>query len=405
VAEVYVVGVGITPFRRWSDRTLSSLASEAVAAALSDAGDARPEVVVCGSCTAHAWGQPNVRGPALLREVRDRFVPHAPVFDVEAGCATGVLALHGAIREVLAGADVALAVGVDKTYLPDAAAIGALFEGATDRLAGDETRAFWAAEAARVGVPFAPEPGRSILLDVAAVQARWHQQQHGTPVEAFAAVAAKNRAAAAHNERALLRSAIPAADILADRAVIAPFTRSMCAPIADGAGAVLVASGEEVRRRGWTQAVRVRGLGLAGGTLRPLDAPSESVAAGARAWAAAGVEPEDIDVAEVHDATSFAELAALEALGFRAPGAAAEWALRGGTSLGGECPVNPSGGLVARGHALAASGLAMVHEIATQLRGRAGARQVEGARLGLVHNAGGLVGFDEALCGVVVLEA
>lgn len=403
--EVFVVGVGLTAFRRWVDRSLVSLAAEAVTEALGEAEGAAPEVVVFGSCTAHAWGQPNVRGPAVLRDLRDRFVRRAPIVDVEAGCATGALALHTAALQVLAGAEVALAVGVDKTYLADPAQIGALFEGATDRLHADETRAFWAERAAAAGLPFAPTAGRSILLDVAAVSALHHQRRYGTPTEALAAVAAKNRAAAVHNPRAQWQTPITAAEVLADRLVVAPFTRSMCAPIGDGAAAVVLASGEEVRRRGLTGAVRLRGMGLAGGALRDLDDAPETVAAAARAWAAAGVDPDDVDVAEVHDATAFAELAALESLGFRSPGHAAAWALAGGTSLGGELPVNPSGGLIARGHPLAASGLAMVHEVVTQLRGRAGARQVPGARLGLVHNAGGLVGFDEASCGVAILEA
>jgi acetyl-CoA acyltransferase len=130
---------------------------------------------------------------------------------------------------------------------------------------------------------------------------------------------------------------------------------------------------------------------------------SETVPAGQRAFAAAGVRPEEVDVAEVHDATAFAEIAALEDLGFRGAGQAAAWGAAGGTTHGGDVVVNPSGGLTSRGHPLAPSGLAMVHEVVTQLRGEAGARQVAGARLGLVHNAGGLVGFDEALCGVVLL--
>lgn len=404
----WVIGVGLTPFRRWPDRSYPDLAAEAVRAAWSDAG--LPDVAALagvwfGSCALHAWGQPNVRGQVVLRPLVEtgELPARVPIANVEAGCATGALALHGALREVQAGADLALAVGVDKTWLPDPARIGPLFEGALDQLDPEETRRFYAQAAAEAGLTFDPRPGRSVLLDIGALEANLHARRHGTTPAHLAAIAAKNHTHAVHNERAQTRTAMTAAEVLADKAIVAPFTRAMCAPIGDGAAAVVVASDRWAARHPG-RAVRIRGIGLAGGIRRPLGDPGETATAAARAWDAAGIGPVDVEVAEVHDATAFAELSATEALGFCGPGEGGPYAESGATTLGGARPVNPSGGLESRGHPLAASGLAMVHEVVTQLRAEAGRRQVAGARVGLVHNAGGLVGFDEALCGVAVLS-
>lgn len=406
---VYVVGVGCTPFGRFPERRLHELAGEAVRQTLADAGVDGAEVaaVAFGSCAAHEWGQPSVRGQMLLRPLlADGTLPaHAPITNVEAGCATGALALRTAALEVRSGAPLALAVGVDKTLLADPARIGPLFEGATDRTDPDATRAFYAAAAEQAGASFRPDPRRSVLLDVAALVARAHAARHGTTRRQLAAVTAKNRRHALDNPRAQVRAAISVDEVLADKVVVDPFTRAMCAPLGDGAAAALVCSASFLRAHPGLRAVRLLGSGLAGGTLRGLDGPSEVVTAGARAWAATGLRPGRVKVAEVHDATAMAELLALEGLGFCAPGAAGAWTEAGGTTHGGDVVVNPSGGLAARGHPLAASGLAMVHEVVTQLRGEAGARQVAGADVGLVHNAGGQVGFDEALCVVLGFAA
>ena len=408
--DAWIVGVAATPFRRWVDRSYGDLVREAVADVFADAAnpDRAPLAGVWfGSCALHAWGQPNVRGQVVLEPlVASGALPaRVPIVNVEAGCATGILALHGAMREVQAGADLALAIGVDKTYLADPSRIGALFEGAIDKLDPEGTRAFYASAADAAGQRFAPEAARSVLLDIGALEAREHQRRYGTTREELATIASKNRAHGAMNPRAQVRAPMTPEQVLADKLVLDPFTRAMCSPISDGAAAVLVASSAWVAKHGRSRALRLAGVGLAGGMRRPLGEPNETPTAAARAWKASGFDPASIQVAEVHDATAFAELAATEALGFSAPGEGGRYATSGATRLGGARPVNPSGGLESRGHPLAASGLAMVHEIATQLRGEAEERQVEGARVGLVHNAGGLIGFDEALAGVAVIEA
>ena len=152
------------------------------------------------------------------------------------------------------------------------------------------------------------------------------------------------------------------------------------------------------------RAVKVRTSTLSGGKYRRLDEPGLSKAAADKAYARTGLKPYDIDVAEVHDATSFCEIYQAEMLGFCGEGEGGRLVESGATALDGRIPLNPSGGLVSKGHPVGATGLSMVHEICLQLRGEAGARQVRGATLGLIENGGGVMGFDEAACAVTILE-
>jgi acetyl-CoA acetyltransferase len=332
-----------------------------------------------------------------------------PVVNVEAGCATGSLAVHGAAQAVASGqARVALAVGVEKTFLPHALEkTKELFDGAMDRLTPEVPTAFYEQQAAANGLTFAPRADRIALLDVCALQASWHLKTYGTTVEQLAASAAKNHTHSTMNPSAQYQKAMSVAEVLADKTVLAPLTRAMCAPISDGAAAVVLCSGEElkalpaaVRER----AVKLVGVELASGRYRSLGEASVTQVCGEKLFRKTGVSPSSVQVAEVHDATSFSEISTVEALGFCAKGNGGEYVASGAASLGGERPINLSGGLVSKGHPLAASGLAMVHEVVTQLRGEAGARQAKGARVGLWQNAGGLTGFDEAACAVGILQ-
>mgnify|MGYP003704540175 CR=1 FL=1 len=204
------------------------------------------------------------------------------------------------------------------------------------------------------------------------------------------------------------RSAMTTEQVLADRPVSGPLTRAMCAPIGDGAAAALVCSERflaEMPPRVRERAVRIRGMALSGGMFRGFDAPGLSRIAADRAYAAAGVSPGDVDVAEVHDATAFCEIFQAEMLRLCPEGQGGAYVASGAATLGGTLPINTSGGLVSKGHPIAATGLSMTYEIATQLRGEAGERQVDGARIGLVENGGGVIGFEEAVCAVTILQA
>lgn len=412
--HVYVLGSFATAFGRQPSRSYKDLVREVVVGALADArlGDGGGVASVWfGNCNLASWGQANIRGQVCLAPlVRDGLLrERAPITNVEGGCATGSLAFHGACKDVLAGAaELSLAVGAEKMFFPDPARSIAQFEGGIDRLDPEGWQRDFVALGEASGRPFEPSPDRVLFADVYAMKASLHMRRHGTTIEQIAHVAAKDRAMGAKNERAQLRAPITPEEVLAERVVCAPLTRSMCAPMSDGAAAVLVCSERlletlpgEVRDR----AVRVRAAALVGGKERGLDEPSVTRAAADRLFGRAGVSPSDVHFAEVHDATSWSEIDATEALGFCPAGKGGEYALSGATSLGGERPINASGGLVSKGHPLGATGLAMIDEVARQLRREAGDRQIERARVGLAHNAGGMVGLDEALCSLVVLEA
>ncbi len=406
--DVFVLGAATTPFRRWPERTHRDLLREAYTAALGDAGvdPARIEGAWFGSAAMHHFGQPNIRGQVAMAPLaREGLYPaHAPIVNVEGGCATGAMCLASACFAVAAGAcDVAIAVGVEKVFMPEAPEkMLALFNGGMDQLHPEEWRALYTEIAPSTGTSYSPRADRSAILDAVALGAAWHMKTYGTTVQALARVASKNHAHGAHNPNAQYREAMSVEAVLADKPVVFPFTRAMCAPMSDGAAAVLVGSADALlasRAR-----VRVAGLGLANGGRDRFEDDSVTRVAARRAFARAGIEPCKIHVAEVHDATAFAEVAALEDLGLCPRGEGGPFTESGATSLGGALPVNTSGGLESKGHPLAASGLAMVHELTLQLTGRAGPRQVPGATFGLAHNAGGLMRLDEAASVVTLLE-
>ena len=185
-----------------------------------------------------------------------------------------------------------------------------------------------------------------------------------------------------------------------------PLTRAMCAPISDGAAALIMCSEGALKRFDRQRAVRVLASRLATGIQRAPEDFANHVGrlAAIRAYESAGIAPKDLDVVEVHDASSFAELRHVENLGLCDFGEAAAMAERGETTLGGRIPVNVSGGLVSKGHPIAATGAIQIHELVTQLRGEAGARQVQGARLAAAENGGGFYDGEEAVAAVTILE-
>lgn len=411
---VYVIGTCSTAFGRWPERSFKDLTREAYLGAIGDAGLSDPGIVEAawfGNCFMHHWGQPHVRGNVcfipLVREglFRDR----APIFNVEGACATGSLALAGARNAILAGdVDVAIAVGVEKLCDPaNPRAILAEFGKGTDQFDPQEWRSHYAEIGERLGQPFVESPDRSLAMDTYSMQARLHMRLYGTTAEQIAAACAKSHCNGALNPLAQYRFAMTSQQVLADRMVSAPLTRAMCAPVGDGAAAAVLCSEGFLRSqpaRVKARAVRIRALAVSGGKYRGDREPGLSRAAADRAYARAGLGPDDVDFAEVHDATSFCEVYQSEMMRFCADGEGGGLAASGATALDGRIPLNPSGGLVSKGHPIGATGLSMCHEIATQLRGEAGARQVRDARIGLQQNGGGIIGLEEALCAVVLYE-
>jgi len=197
--------------------------------------------------------------------------------------------------------------------------------------------------------------------------------------------------------------------VLADRMVCDPLTRAMCAPIGDAAAAALLCSADFLRTLPTsvrTRAVRVRAQAITGGKFKASwEDERAPVLAARRAYEMANVKPEDLDLVELHDATSFAEIHLVEDLGLCPRGQGGPFTASGATARDGQIPVNASGGLVSRGHPIGATGLMMMNELCIQLRGEAGPMQLPNARLALAENGGGLIGNDLAACAVTILEA
>ena len=414
MTDAYIVGSYSSAFGKFPDRSHKDLTREVYLGVLADAGLANGNDIGMawfGNCGMWTDGQGSIRGQVCLTPlVREGLFPQrVPVINVEGGCATASIALHGAWKDVLSGqTDLSIAFGVEKTFNPASPErTKALFDGGIDQYDPEEWLAYYAAAGEASGKPFEPGPGRTIFMDTYAMQAAWHMRTHGTTQRQIAIACAKNHTASAHNPKAQYRFALSPEDVLADRAVSWPLTRAMCAPIGDGAAAALVCSGAWLARQ--PAAVRARAVRIAASTMtagkyRRLDEPGLSQLAAQKAYKAAGLTAADIDLAEVHDATSFCEIYQSEMLGFCGIGEGGRLAESGATSLGGSIPINLSGGLVSKGHPVGATGLSMIDELVLQLRGEAGPRQVSGARIALAENGGGVMGFDEAACSVMILQ-
>ncbi|MBH1935435.1 thiolase family protein [Streptomyces sp. AV19] len=405
MTDAYVLGVGRTPYGRFPDRSVGSLAGEALALCLTDAGvepGAIGGVFFANAAQGALEGQHLIRGQAALRA---HGIEGVPVVNVENACASGGTALHLATTAVRAGElDIALALGAEKMYGADADRTREAFLGGMD-VARWETELKALREAA--GAEPAPEGRRSVFMDVYAALAAHYMRRHpGCTPRRLAAVTAKNRRHGSLNPRAAHRTPLTVDEVLDQPVIVAPLTRAMCATMGDGAAAALVCSPAAARRLGTRRAVRIRASVVASGTGRPLGDDTRQITrlASGAAYERAGLGPSDISLAEVHDATAIGEVLQVEALGLIGAGDGAAAAERGETALGGRLPVNTSGGLECNGHPVGATGIGQVHELVTQLRGEAGDRQVPGARIGLAENGGGFLGYEEAAAAVVVLE-
>jgi acetyl-CoA acetyltransferase len=237
-------------------------------------------------------------------------------------------------------------------------------------------------------------------MDVYATMAREYMRSSGATVEDFAEVSVKNHLHGTHNPYAQYREAVTRQDVLASREVAGPLTLLMCSPIGDGAAAAVLCSRQAANKLGGRDPVHVRASIVVSGRDRE---PGEETAverAAERAYEMAGIAPSDLDVVEVHDAAAPAELMVYEELGLCGKSEGPGLLASGATRLGGRQPVNPSGGLLSKGHPIGATGIGQIVEVVWQLRGQAGGRQVDGARIGLTENGGGFLGTDPAAMSV-----
>lgn len=403
--DAVILGIGMTPFGRHLDKSHEQLTQWAVRDALSDSGvppEAIQMAVYANVIQGFFAGEMSIPGEYALRPLG---ISGVRGFHVEAACASSTVGFHLAVDYVRAGlCDIALIVGVEKLYSDDRAKKFAVFQQPRDLV---EARAYLA----RTADLLAPVPpgleseSPNVLMEAYAAQARLHMATYGTTQRQIAAVAAKDHFASQYNPLSQYRAAMSIEDVLAAPQVAWPLTNPMCAPISDGAAAAIICSADWAKRFAGARAVRVLAAESQTGSERAPDDYAKHVTriVGARAYEKAGVGPGDIDIAEVHDASSIGEMIQTEALGLCAPGEAGIAAERGETALGGRVPVNVSGGLVSKGHPLGATGLGQIFELVTHLRGQAGARQVEGARIAIAENSGGFYGVEDGMSAVTIL--
>ncbi len=408
--DLYVVGVGMTQFGRHLDKDVKTLAREATEAALADAGLLPQDLQAAffgNTSQGHMEGQHMIRGQIVLRAMG---IGRVPVVNVENACASGSSAFVLACNHVRSGAgEVALALGAEKMVSIDKARMFSVFDSAWDVTRAPQIREALMHLGRDVAVPegaTSPKP-YSVFMDVYAAFARSHMRQFGTTQRQLAAVSAKNHAHSVHNPLSQYRAAYTIDEVLAAPPITYPLTLPMCSPVSDGAAAAIVCTRAALKRLRIDErrAVKVLASLVQSGSDRSEDQYMDhcTAVAARRAYELAGVGPEDISVAEVHDATAMGEIIQSENLGFCEFGQGGVIAERGDTRIGGRIPVNTSGGLESKGHPVGATGLGQIHELVMQLRGEAGLRQVEGARLALAENGGGLEGIEEAVACITIL--
>ena len=379
MSDVFVVGADLIKFGRYPDQTPAQLGAQASLLALDDAGLTVHDVdVVYASSTFNAA---SMIAQQVLKQIGQTGVP---CVNVSNACASGATAFREAFIGIKSGLyDVALVVGVEKNpkgLLGGPPAPGPSPEG----LFGSGTTPAMFAEAGMV-----------------------HAQAYGTTMEQFAKVAVKNHHHATMNPKAMYQLETPLDMVLASEMIAYPLTKLMCSANVDGAAATILVSARKAREMGLARAVRIRASALASDPYQArnpalIDADTVTRYAVTKAYEMAGLGPDELDMVELHDCFATAEILHYENLGLCGEGMAGALIDSGDTELGGRIPVNVSGGLLSKGHPIGATGVANIVEVVQHLRGEAGARQVQGARIGLAH----VLGFSSVagVCGVHILE-
>ena len=365
MSDVYILGIDMLKFGRYPDRSFAQLGGEAALGALDDAGLTARDVqaMYCGS----VFGAYEMTGQAVMREIGQSGVP---VTNVSNACATGASAFREAWIAIKSGLyDVVLAVGVEK--MPR----GMLGAGA------------------ETGISLEGLFGSSTMPAVFAEAGMEHAAKYGTTFAQFAQVSVKNHHHSTFNPKAVYQKETPLEEVMNAEMIAYPNTKLMCSVNVDGAAAAVVVSERFARQRGMSRAIRVMASALASDPWNPRnptmpDINSVTRLAAQSAYDQAGVSPQDVSLVELHDCFATAELLHYENLGLCADGEAGRMIDDGETALGGSVPVNVSGGLLSKGHPLGATGIANMYEAALHLRGEAGARQVEGAKVAMTHVVG-----------------
>ena len=372
--EVSVIGVGMVPFAKYREKSLAEIGWPAVKAAIEDAGVEKRDIeaAYCGSALGGMMS-----GQRVLKQLG---ITGLPITNVENACSSSSSAFRQAYIAVAAGVyDMVLVLGVEKLTK---------FGGGTLPLEKED---------------FEVTHGL-VMPALYGMRARRYMHDYGLTKEQLAQVAVKAHKHGAKNEDAQYRNEVTVEEVMEAREIAEPFTLLHCCPSGDGAAAVVIASAEKARQY-TTKPVRVACSEVNSGKyvtgFRDMTTPEITVRGAKQAYEEAHIGPEDVDVAEVHDAFTIAELLYYEALGFCNKGDAAKLLEDGETSIGGRIPVNPSGGLLSKGHPIGATGAAQIVEVVRQLRGEAGDRQVDDAKVALTHcTGGGISGFDHGACSI-----
>ncbi len=379
MSSVWIIGAGMTRFGKHTDRPVADLGMEAVLAAVADAGidPRRIEAAYCG----HVF-QGMVAGQRVLAQTG---LAGIPLTNVEDACSSGAVAVREAALAIRAGEhEVVLALGMEHLTVK--------FRGALTPAEDDLETA--------VGLT---------MPAIYAMRARAHMQEFGTTRRQIALISVKNKRNASLNPFAQFQTTVTAEEVINSRPIADPLCLYDCSPVSDGAAAVILCS-DRARRQVTRRAVRLAASALRTGEvetqLSTMAVEPITQRTAKAAFEQAGIGPEDVDLAEVHDCFSIAEVLRVEGLGLFPLGEYPRRVERGEADIGGVLPVNPSGGLLGKGHPLGATGVAQVVELVRQLRGEAGERQVDGARIGLAHCRGGkAAGVEGAACTVNIIAA
>lgn len=411
MTAVYIAGIAMTVFGRHFERSLEDLAREAVDSALKDAGCTKEQLgtaFYAGITNGPLQGQFAIPGQVVLGKLG---IDGIPVYNIDNGCAAGSSAFALAVQSLKVGVtDVALALGAEKMNVEDKLSVLKLMEAGWDVSRVDENYA----RLVKLGEGIVPPEGSesdkpySKFMSIYAALCRNHMKKWGTTQRQIAAVSAKNHQHSVHNPWSQFRKPFSIDEVLAAPPITYPLTLPMCAPVTDGAAAAIICTEEGLKRIGAdrSRCIKVAASVVRSATSRTIDQHELNLArlAANQAYEIAGLGPNDMHLAEVHDAAAMGEIIQVENLGFVEMGEGGPAAERGDFTIGGRLPVNPSGGLESKGHPLGATGIGQLYELVTQLRGEAGARQVEGARHAIQENGGGNIGVEEAAVAVHILS-
>ena len=402
----------MTKFGKFLDRSIKDLTGEALKSLKND-GDISFREIESAWFSNSAWGmyefQHSIRGQVALSANK---IDKIPIINVENACASGSTAFHGAWMAIKSGLyDCVLAIGAEKIYQEDRKKMMGGFITYTDvektRNLMEQLKKMAEKQKAKKdkegtdGETTGKKGGHSAFMDLYAMAARNHMKKYGTTKRQLAVVAAKNHNNSTLNPLAQYMFPMTVEEVMEDYEVAYPLTRSMCAPVGDGAAAAILCSQKFLKEHPTDRAALIRASVLKSGSWRADDIAGR---ASETVYKMAKISPQDINVAEVHDATAFGEIHQIEQMGFCLIGQGGPFTESGATALDGKIPVNPSGGLLSRGHPIGASGLAQIYELIVQLRGEAEERQVKNPRFALAENGGGNIGFGEAALCVHILE-